>query len=52
MKPHLNYGFLILFLFLTASRLYAQDVAGDNDDEDSTGSIIDLGRRSKTTRKG
>ncbi|KAF5759982.1 putative Gdt1 family protein [Helianthus annuus] len=47
MKPHLNYGFLILFLFLTASRLYAQDVAGDNDDEDSTGSIIDLGRRSK-----
>ncbi|MFS7996502.1 putative Gdt1 family protein [Helianthus anomalus] len=47
MKPHLNYGFLILFLFLTASRLYALDVAGDNDDEDSTGSIIDLGRRSK-----
>lgn len=49
MNWRVNHGFVILFLFvfLVASRVSAQDVAGDNDKEDSTGSIIDLGRRSK-----
>ncbi|KAL4557309.1 hypothetical protein LXL04_035483 [Taraxacum kok-saghyz] len=49
MNRRANYGFVILFLFvfLVASRVSAQDVAGDNDKEDSTGSIIDLGRRGK-----
>ncbi|CAH1446527.1 unnamed protein product [Lactuca virosa] len=49
MNPRANHGFVILFLFvfLVASRVFAQDVAGDNEKEDSTGSIIDLGRRSK-----
>nr|KAJ0188566.1 hypothetical protein LSAT_V11C900475790 [Lactuca sativa] len=49
MNPRANHGFVILFLFvfLVASRVFAQDVAGDNEKDDSTGSIIDLGRRSK-----
>ncbi|XP_071732122.1 GDT1-like protein 3 [Rutidosis leptorrhynchoides] len=49
MNPRVNYSLFILciFIFLAVSRVYAQDVAGDNDNEESTGSIIDLGRRSK-----
>ncbi|KAI3506992.1 hypothetical protein L2E82_21817 [Cichorium intybus] len=49
MNPRVTHGFVILFLFvfLAASRVSSLDVAGDNDNEDSTGSIIDLGRRSK-----
>ncbi|KAI7725117.1 hypothetical protein M8C21_005149 [Ambrosia artemisiifolia] len=46
MKPY-GFIFLSLFLILAASHVYAQDVAGDNDGDDSTGSVIDLGRRSK-----
>ncbi|KAI3807897.1 hypothetical protein L1987_23833 [Smallanthus sonchifolius] len=50
MNLRVNFGFAILFLFafFAASSVYAQDVAGDNDREDSTGSVIDLGRRSKS----
>ncbi|XP_071711282.1 GDT1-like protein 3 [Rutidosis leptorrhynchoides] len=50
MNLRVDFSILILcfFVFLFASRVYAQDVAGDNNDnEESTGSIIDLGRRSK-----
>ncbi|KAI3705971.1 hypothetical protein L1987_76221 [Smallanthus sonchifolius] len=49
MNPPVNYRFLILsvFIFLAAFLLYAQDVAGENDSEESSGSVIDLGRRSK-----
>ncbi|KAI3783762.1 hypothetical protein L1987_42848 [Smallanthus sonchifolius] len=49
MNQRVNYRFLIVsvFIFLAASLLYAQDVAGENDSEDSAGSVIDLGRRSK-----
>ncbi|KAJ9546036.1 hypothetical protein OSB04_025743 [Centaurea solstitialis] len=44
-----NHGvlFLFLFVFIAASLLSAQEVGGDKDNEDSTRSIIDLGRRSK-----
>nr|XP_043618476.1 GDT1-like protein 3 [Erigeron canadensis] len=46
MNLPLNYTllFLLIFIFFSASLIYAQDV---NENEDSTGSIIDLGRRSK-----
>lgn len=46
MNLPLNHTLLILLIliFFSASLIYAQDV---NDNEDSTGSIIDLGRRSK-----
>ncbi|KAD4584114.1 hypothetical protein E3N88_21715 [Mikania micrantha] len=49
MNSRVNHGFLIvsLFVFLAASLVYAQDVAGDNESEESTRSVIDLGRRSK-----
>ncbi|KAK9075180.1 hypothetical protein SSX86_003500 [Deinandra increscens subsp. villosa] len=49
MNSRVNYGFVILslFLLLAASRVYTQDVGGDNEGEDSIGSVIDLGRRSK-----
>ncbi|XP_024971687.1 GDT1-like protein 4 [Cynara cardunculus var. scolymus] len=49
MNLRLNYGFLFLFLFVSiaASRVSAQEIGGDKDNEDSTRSIIDLGRRSK-----
>ncbi|KAI3517849.1 hypothetical protein L1887_17069 [Cichorium endivia] len=38
---------LCLFVFLAASRVSARDLFVDNDNGESTGSIIDLGRRSK-----
>ncbi|KAI3757049.1 hypothetical protein L6452_04582 [Arctium lappa] len=49
MNLRLNYGFLFLFLFVfvAASRVSSQEIGGDRDNEDSTRSIIDLGRRSK-----
>ncbi|KAL8233158.1 hypothetical protein R6Q57_002936 [Mikania cordata] len=49
MNSRVNHGFVIvcLFVFLAASLVYTQDVAGDNESEESTRSVIDLGRRSK-----
>ncbi|KAK1431524.1 hypothetical protein QVD17_07984 [Tagetes erecta] len=49
MFPRVNYPLLVLFIFvfIATSRVYAQDAANDNEGEESTGSIIDLGRRSK-----
>ncbi|GJR91233.1 GDT1-like protein 4 [Tanacetum coccineum] len=42
-----NCGLLILLILIASTVVYAQDVDNENDEESSSRSIIDLGRRSK-----
>nr|GEV85847.1 GDT1-like protein 4 [Tanacetum cinerariifolium] len=47
MKSRVNCGLLILLILIASTVVYAQDVDNENDEESSSRSIIDLGRRSK-----